>query len=120
MPQTLIPNNPAFQLTSPGIVAALALDKTFQAADNVNGNAYVSSGNDLLIMYNSDSAAHTVTFNSVADAYGRFATLVYTIQPGVYSFVNITPAALYTQGGTMEVQFLASSALIGFLVVMNG
>src|SRR5271156_6603374 len=120
MPPTLIPNNPAYQLTSPGIVAALALDKAFQSADSVNGNAFIASGNDLLVMYNSDSAAHTVTFTSVADMYGRFATLVYTVNPGVYSFVNITPTALYTQGGTQEVQFLASSALIGFLVVMNG
>lgn len=120
MSQTLIPNNPAYQLTSPGIVPALALDRTFQAADTVNGNAFVASGNDLLLIYNSDSASHTVTFTSVADSFGRFATLVYTVAADAYSLVNITPAALYTQGGTQEVQFLASSALIGFMVIMNG
>lgn len=119
MPYTIIPNNPAWQLQSPGIIPPTGLDATFTSADTTNGNAFLASGNDLLIAYNSDSSSHTITFNSAADTYGRYATFTYTIGAGVYSLLNITTASLFTQSGTNEIQFMANSNLVGFLVVMN-
>ena len=119
MSQTLIPNLPAYQLLSPGLIASEALDMTFTVADTVNGNAFLASGNDLLIIFNSDSSSHTVTLNSAADSFGRFATITYTGGAGVYSLINVTTASLYTQPGINEVQFLASSNLISFLAIMN-
>lgn len=119
MPATLIPNIAAVQLLSPGIVPALALDRVFVAADAINGNAFLASGNDLLVMYNSDSAPHTVLIKSAADPEGRFADLTYTVQPGAHSFINITTVSLYTQPTTNQVLITASDARIGFLVFMN-
>jgi hypothetical protein len=116
---TLIANNPAVTLTSPGVVAALALDKAFVAADVSNGNCFQASGDDTLIVFNSDSSAHTLTIWSAADSFGRYANLVYTVQPGVYSFVRIVAAALYTQSGTNEVYFTGSDATLKFLPVTN-
>jgi hypothetical protein len=116
---TLVSNNPAVQLMPPAIVSSTELDKTFQAADTMNGNAFLSSGNDLLIMFNSDSASHTVTIQSAPDSFGRFANLTYTVGAGVYSFVNITIGSLFIQPGTNEVLLQASSTLVEFLVVMN-
>ncbi len=119
MAQTLLSNNPAVQLSTPGVVVPTSLDKTFQAADTVNGNSFMASGNDLLIIYNSDVASHTVTIQSAADSFGRFANLTYTVGAGVYSFVNITTASLYTQTSVNEVWLQASDPTIKFLVVMN-
>lgn len=119
MPQTLISNNPAIQLMTPGMVVPTSLDKTFTAADAVSGNSFMASGNDLLIMYNSDSSSHTVIIRSAADSYGRFADVTYTVGAGVYSFVNIVTASLYTQLDVNEVWLLASDPTVKFLVVMN-
>jgi hypothetical protein len=116
---TQIPNTAAFQMISSGIVPALGLDMAFTPADTVNGNSFQTSGNDLLIVYNSDSVAHTFTLTSAADQYGRFATFTYTVGAGVYSLVNITPTALYTQGGTGLVLMTGSDTHIQFLVIMN-
>lgn len=41
------------------------------AADTVNNNAFVASGNDLLIIHNTGETAHSVTISSVDDPYGR-------------------------------------------------
>jgi len=115
----LIANNPAVTLLSPGIEAALALDKAFVAANVSSGNCFQASGDDTLIVFNSDSGAHVFTIWSVSDSFGRFADFVYTVQPGVYSFVRIVAAALYTQSGTNEVVFTGSDATLKFLVVTN-
>lgn len=116
---TLIANNPAVTLTSPGVVAALALDKAFAVADAVNGNCFQATGDDTLVVFNSDAAAHTFTVWSVADSFGRFADFIYTVQPGVYSFIRIVSAALYTQSGTNEVYITGSDATLKFLAVTN-
>jgi hypothetical protein len=117
---TLIANNPALTLQSPGVVAALALDKAFTAADTSHGNCFQASGDDTLIVYNSDgSSTHTFTIWSVADSFGRYADFVYTVQPSTYSFVRIVAAALYTQSGTNKVVFTGSDATLKFLPVTN-
>ncbi len=114
---TIIANNPAITLQSPGVEAPLVFDKTFATADITNGNAFLATGEDVLIIYNSDAAPHNVTVYSAVDSFGRYADFTYVVGAGVYSFVNIVPASLYTQAGTNQVQFKASSALVEFLAV---
>jgi hypothetical protein len=118
MSQTIIPNNPAFLLQPAGIVAPGGLDKLFTAADTVNGNAFLSSGRDLLIVYNSGGSSYTFTIASAPDPDGRFADVTYTVGAGVYSFVDITSASVYVQS-TQLVLLAASNVAIQFLVVMN-
>lgn len=118
MSQTLLPNNPAFILAPPGIVPALGLDKTFTTADTSNGNSFLSSGRDLLIMYNSGGSPYTVVISSAPDPDGRFADVTYTIGAGVYSFVEINSSSVFIQA-TNLVLLLANNAAIQFLVVMN-
>jgi len=114
---TLIPNNPALTLQSPGTEAPLALDKAFTAADVTNGNAFLASGNDVLIIQNTDASAHDVVIYSAVDSFGRYADFTYSVGPGVFSFVNIIPTSLYTQAGTNQIQFLCTSALVEFLAL---
>jgi hypothetical protein len=53
-------------------VAALALDLPWQAADTVNGNSFVASGREILLVANTDEAAsHTFTLTSAADDFKR-------------------------------------------------
>jgi hypothetical protein len=119
MSQTLVPNNAAFVLQPAGVIPAVALDKTFQAADTVNGNSFLSSGRDLLIVYNSDSSSHTFTIFSAPDPNGRFANVTYTVGAGVYSFIEIDASSIYVQPSTNLVLLAASDPTIKYLVVLN-
>lgn len=118
MSQTLIANNPAFVLQSAGIIPALGLDKGFQAADMGNGNSFLSSTRDLLIVFNSDSVSHTFTIQSAPDANGRFANTTYSVGAGLYSFIEINSASIFVQA-TNLVLLTASDVHIQYLVVMN-
>src|ERR1700719_3981899 len=42
--------------------------------DNVNGNSFVATGNEILVFLNTDTVTHTITITSVADPFGRFDT----------------------------------------------
>lgn len=119
MAQTILANNPAYVLASPGIVPANAMDKAFSAADTVNGNAFLSSGNDMLCVFNSDTNPHSFTISSAPDEFGRFADVSYSVAAGLYSFVTINTASLYIQPNTNEVLIACASALVKFLVVTN-
>jgi hypothetical protein len=120
MSQTLLTNNPAFILLPPGVLAPASLDKVFTAADIVNGNSFLSSGRDLLIVYNSDvGASHTFTLVSAPDPDGRYANITYTVGIGAYSLVDITSASVFVQSTNNLVLLSASNVAIQYLVVMN-
>lgn len=60
----------------PGTVAANALDIALAALDDVNGNDFVGSGDDLLIVYNaSASQAETFTLDSKPGREAREADI---------------------------------------------
>jgi hypothetical protein len=56
-------------------VAPGDLTITFAACDNVNGNSFAATGQDVLLVQNADgAAAHTFTVNSTVDYHGRIDT----------------------------------------------
>ena len=118
MAPTLLANfSQAYSLTPAGVSQG-QLDKSFQASDPVNGNYYQSSGKDLLIVFNSDSAPHTFGIQSAPDQFGRFANITYTVAPGAYEVVIISSQAIYTQpNGTVVLS--SSSALVFFLPIQG-
>jgi hypothetical protein len=93
------------------------LDAAFIAADATNGNYFVASGRDVLIVYNSDVSGQTLTINSAPDASGRKADLIaYPIAAGGFMQMFISAASLFTQtDGT--VQLTASANTVKFLVL---
>ena len=118
MAPTLLTNlAPAYILTPAGVNPG-QLDKAFQAADSVSGNYWVSSGKDMLVVFNSDSSPHQFGIQSAPDQFGRFANITYTVAPGAYEFVIIQSSAIYTQPNG-QVVISASSDLILFLPVQN-
>jgi hypothetical protein len=118
---TLLTNNaPGYQLTPAGITQGL-LDKAFQASDPVNGNYFVASGRDMLIVWNSGGsppAPQTFEIISAPDQFGRYANIIYTVAPGGFECVIITSQAIYTQANG-QIQLVSSSANIMFLPIQG-
>ena len=56
---------------APGGYASAGVTVTMAAADIVNKNRFVASGNDLVVAYNSSVGALTVTIESSDDERGR-------------------------------------------------
>jgi len=48
---------------------------TMNAADIADLNSFVASGNDFLIVHNTNVAEQTITITSVADPFGRSGTI---------------------------------------------
>ncbi len=118
MPPTLLTNfASAYQLTPAGVTQG-QLDKAFQAADPLNGNYYISSGKDMLIVWNTDSSSHTFGIQSAADQFGRYATFSYTVAPNAFEVVVVTSQAIYTQPNG-QVVLSASDAHIMFLPIQG-
>lgn len=124
MPPTLLANfAPAYILTPAGVAQGL-LDKAFQAADPVNGNYFLSSGRDMLIVFNSDisgsppASSHSFGIKSVADQFGRFADVTYSVAPGATAVIIIPSSAIYTQpNGTILLS--ATDSRLMFLPIQS-
>jgi len=98
-------------------VSAGALDVTMTAADASNGNSFVTTGTEILLIQNTDSSAHTVTISS-APINGRTGDIT------TYSVPANSIAAFSFRGGLQgwqqtngNVNLAVSSALIYFGVI---
>jgi len=92
-------------------------DMVMAAADVSGYNQFVASGNDLVVAFNSDSGAQTLTINSVADPYGRTGNITtYSIGAGEYAIFGP-----FRQDGWMQtdgkIYLAASSALVKLGVI---
>ncbi len=66
--------------------AANACDMAAPAADVGNMNQVTASGNDLIIVYNANGGAQTLTVSSVADLHNRTGDITtYSIGAGEYA-----------------------------------
>jgi len=52
---------------------------TFTAADDTDKNQVVLTGREIVLVQNTDTGAHTVTFTSVADPYGRTKDMTFSV-----------------------------------------
>ncbi len=68
-------------------VSANGLDFPFGAADDVNGNSFVCSGRELVLMHNDHATdAATVTIASAPDPYGRTKDITtYSLAAGEFA-----------------------------------
>jgi hypothetical protein len=84
----------------PGTVAANALDVATFDLDNTNGNVWVGTGRDLLVIQNPTGGAITVTLTSSADAAKRKADIT-TYSLGAGEFMSFWYGNLvgWDQGG---------------------
>ena len=85
---------------------ALALDFTFTAMDNSNGNCIIMNG-PLLLLF-SDSGSNTMTISSVADYLGRTNDITtYAVGSGLYSAIYLPVAGWRQTNGYL---YLTASA----------
>jgi hypothetical protein len=109
-----VPKGPG--ITSP---AALALALAFVACDVTNGNSFPMTGKELLVIENTDTAAHTVTLTSVADAVGRAGDITaYSIPAGAFMIFDAQQIVGWQQSdGTFR--FTSTSALLFAAVIRH-
>ncbi len=81
-------------------VAADSLDVTIAASDNTNGNYFVGTGRELILVRNTAGVAGTVTFTSVADQYSRKGDITaYSIGAGETAMFWVGNLVGWDQGG---------------------
>ena len=81
-----------------GAPSANALDVSFTAIDNANGNKTAHNGQLMLIFYNSDVSSGTFTITTVADSLGRTGDITtYSLGAGEYAIVGPIPTQGYAQ-----------------------
>lgn len=72
-------------LGSYGTYSAGAAALAMSVADIVEDNQFTASGNDLVIVHNTDAVAHTITIYSASDYYGRLLNVTnYSIPAGEF------------------------------------
>ena len=99
-------------------IASNGANFVFTAADSANGNSFVSTGRELLLVQNSaGSTGYTVTVTSVADSLSRTGDITtYSVSAGLFSmFGPFAMTGWKESDGTVHVT--ASNAAIKFAVV---
>ncbi len=98
-------------------IAATGADFVFTAADVSNGNSFVSTGRELLLVQNSGASAYTVTITSVADSLSRTGDITtYSVGAGLFSMFGPFYQSGWKQSdGTVHVT--ASNAAVLLAVV---
>jgi hypothetical protein len=99
LPRTTLTGNPPHALNASGVSTPGTLLMSFIAADVGNGNQFVATGNDILLIWNSDGAiTYTVSILSAPDQYGRKADITnYSLAAGEHDNILITNASLFKQ-----------------------
>ncbi|HNP80124.1 MAG TPA: hypothetical protein PKN47_01575 [Nitrospira sp.] len=100
----------------PGTVAANALDVATFDLDNTNGNVWVGTGRELLVIQNPTAGAITVTLTSSADAQNRKGDIT-TYSLGVGEFMAFWYGNLvgWNQGGGQVYLDCSASGLKGLI-----
>ncbi|MCS6290344.1 MAG: hypothetical protein H8K10_15420 [Nitrospira sp.] len=100
----------------PGTVAANDLDVVPFTLDNTNGNVWVGTGRDLLVIQNPTAGAITVTLTSSADDKNRKADIT-TYSLGVGEFMSFWYGNLvgWDQGGGQVYLDCSATGLKGLI-----
>jgi hypothetical protein len=94
----LVPIKPLGPYPIPSQPAATTLDFTFAASDNVNGNSFPASGNDLLVVQNTNAGAQTFTVRSAPDPQGRSIDIAtYQVGIGLFSVFKLSQQVGWVQ-----------------------
>jgi len=98
-------------------VAANSLNITLVAADVANGNQFAPSGDDVLLVLNSDGAnPYTFTVTSVPDEKGRTGDIAtYSLAAGAYAAFRLKKTGWIQSDGNIYLN--GSNAAIKFAVL---
>lgn len=96
--------------------AAEAAKITYTAADSSNGNTCPITGRELLLVKNTDTAAHTITISSAPDAEGRSSDITAYSIPASEEHV-FGPFDLAGWSNSGQLNFTANSNLLSIAVL---
>jgi hypothetical protein len=101
------------------LVSANGLDFTYAAADAVNGNAFICSGRELLLIRNDHATdAATVTIASAPDPYGRTKDIAtYSLNAGEFAAFWIGKTAGWRQSDGKANLDVAGTGTIRFAIL---
>src|SRR6185437_11190922 len=102
----------------PGTVNAGDLAFTFTAADIVNLNSFAATGNEVLIVQNTDVGSQTITLTTRPDNFGRSSDIAtYSIPASgfaAFNFHNANNGWVQSDG---NIYFQASTVTVKFAVL---
>lgn len=100
-------------------VSAGDLDFIFEAADDINGNAFPCTGRELILIRNSDETnAATVTISSAPDPYGRTKDIsTYALDAGEFAAFWVGKTIGWRQSDGMVYLDVAGTGTIEFAVL---
>jgi hypothetical protein len=90
------------------------------ACDAVNGNSYIYTGQEILMVYNSGGSGYTYTVTPATDAYGAQNTTLsaVAIAAGAFDFVQMSnPQGWITSGNLINLT--CSNAAVKFAVLRH-
>lgn len=98
-------------------LGATTADLPLVASDIVNGNNFVSTGRELLVVDNTDVAAQTVTVVSAPDEHGRSGDIAaYPVPAGVVSILGPFKQKGWMRGtGTVRVNTSTATVKLGVI-----
>lgn len=98
-------------------VVAGDLTVTMAASDIVNGNSFVATGREILLVQNTDVSARTFTLTSVADSIGRVDTslVAYSVGAGLIVAINLSQLPGWISGGLITMT--STNVLLKFGVI---
>jgi hypothetical protein len=93
------------------------LTVTMNASDTVNGNSFPCTGNEIILVQNTDTVAHTFTVTSVADALGRTGDLAaYSVAASGIAAIQESVVQGWRQSDG-NIYMTSTSALLKFAVL---
>lgn len=94
----LVPVKPLGPYPVPSQPVATSLDFAFAASDSANGNQFPASGNDLLLVQNTNAGAQTFTVRSAPDPQGRSVDIAtYSVGIGLFSVFKLSQQVGWVQ-----------------------
>ena len=100
-----------------GSNAAAGVSVTFTAEDVTNHSAFVATGSDLVMAWNSGASPYTVTVTSFADPFGRLGNITAeAIAAGEHRIYGPFATAGWKQADG-NIYFDASNASVKFAVI---
>lgn len=100
-------------------ITAGQLTVTMAACDTVNGNQFNWTGREVLILQNTDTSAHAISVNTIADPYGGTNSSLtnYSLPASSISAIQMKYAQGWLQSGSVIQIAACSSNLIKLAVV---
>ena len=104
---------PATTLTTQVIPANGSLDDlVFAAADNVNGNDYVNTGKEIVVVRNDDAGAQTAVINSKKCSHGREQDITMRPAAAKYALAGPLSPSLFRESDTGRTLITPSAATL--------